>query len=155
MKKIYLASDHAGFELKKKLKDYLEKQPYDFTFTVEDLGTYSAEPVSWAEYGAKAAQKVSEDPENSKGIIICGSGIGMSMVSNKFKNVRAALCNNEYTAEMSRKHNNANVLNMGARVIDWETAIKIVDKWLHTEFEGGRHQKRLDDLRRVEQNSFK
>ena len=153
MKKIYLASDHAGFELKEKLKNYLQDQGYDFT--IEDMGTYSTEPVSWTEYGAKAAQKVSEDPENSKGIIICGSGIGMSMVSNKFKNVRAALCNDEYSAEMSRKHNNANVLNMGARVIDLKTAQKIVDKWLHTEFEGGRHQKRLDDLHQVEQNSFK
>ena len=153
MKKIYLASDHAGFELKEKLKNYLQEQGYDFT--IEDMGTYSTESASWAEYGAKAAQKVSEDPENSKGIVVCGSGIGMSMVSNKFKNVRAALCNDEYSAEMSRKHNNANVLNMGAKVIDLKTAQKIVDKWLHTEFEGGRHQKRLDDLHQVEQNSFK
>jgi ribose 5-phosphate isomerase B len=151
--KIYLASDHAGFELKEKLKAYLQGEVYDFT--IEDMGTYSTESVSWAGYGAKAAQKVSEDPEHSKGIFICGSGIGMSMVSNKFKNVRAALCNDEYSAEMSRKHNNANVLTMGARVIDLKTAQKIVEKWLHTEFEGGRHQKRLDDLLRVEQNSFK
>jgi ribose 5-phosphate isomerase B len=151
--KIYLASDHAGFELKEALKNYLLEQGYDFT--IEDMGTHSTKSVSWAEYGAKAARKVSEDPENSKGIVVCGSGIGMSMVSNKFKNVRAALCNDEYSAEMSRKHNNANVLNMGGRVIDLKTAQKIVDKWLHTEFEGGRHQKRLDDLHRVEQNSFK
>jgi len=153
MKKIYLAADHAGFELKEALKNYLQEQGYDFT--IEDMGTYSTESVSWAEYGAKAAKKVSEDPENSKGIVVCGSGIGMSMVSNKFKNVRAALCNDEYSAEMSRKHNNANVLNMGGRMIDLKMAQKIVDKWLHTEFEGGRHQNRLDDLHQVEQNSFK
>ena len=149
---IYLASDHAGFELKEKVKKYL----LDNSFTIEDMGTFSTESVSWSEYGAEAARKVSEDPENAKGIIICGSGIGMSMVSNKFKNVRAALCNDLNAAEMSRKHNNANVLNMGARVIDVKTALKIVDKWLHTEFEGGRHQKRIDYLHQVvERMNFK
>ncbi|NIM10702.1 MAG: ribose 5-phosphate isomerase B [Candidatus Aminicenantes bacterium] len=149
---IFLASDHAGFELKEEVKQYLLNK----NFTVEDMGTGSAESVNWAEYGAKAAKKVSEDPENARGIIICGSGIGMSMVSNKFRNVRAALCNDEYAAEMSRKHNNANVLNMGARVIDKEKALKIVEVWLNTEFEGGRHQKRLDYLHQtVEKENFK
>jgi len=150
--KIYLASDHAGFELKEEVKKYLLNK----NLAVEDMGTGSPESVNWAEYGAKAAKKVSEDPDNAKGIIICGSGIGMSMVANKFKNVRAALCNDEYAAEMSRKHNNANVLNMGARVIDKEKALKIVDTWLKTEFEGGRHQKRLDYLHEVvEKENFK
>jgi len=148
---VYLASDHAGFKLKEEVGKYLRDNGFD----VEDMGAHSADSVSWAEYGAKAAAKVSEDPENSKGIIICGSGIGMSMVSNKFKNVRAALCRDEYDAEMSRKHNNANVLNMGERVTDTDTALKIVDKWLHTEFEGGRHQTRLDHLNKLEQNNFK
>lgn len=148
---IYLASDHAGFKLKEEVEKYLR----DNRFHVEDMGTHTADSVSWAEYGAKAAAKVSEDPENSKGIIICGSGIGMSMVSNKFKHVRAALCHDENDAEMSRKHNNANVLNMGERVTDTDTALKIVDKWLHTEFEGGRHQTRLDHLNKLEQNNFK
>jgi ribose 5-phosphate isomerase B len=149
---IFLASDHAGFELKEEVKQYLLNK----NFAVEDMGTGSTESVNWAEYGAKAAKKVSEDPENARGIIICGSGIGMSMVSNKFRHVRAALCNDEYAAEMSRKHNNANVLNMGARVIDKEKALKIVDVWLNTEFEGGRHQKRLDYLHQtVEKENFK
>jgi ribose 5-phosphate isomerase B len=149
---IFLASDHAGFELKELVKQYLLNK----NFAVEDMGTGSTESVNWAEYGAKAAKKVSEDPENAKGIIICGSGIGMSMVSNKFRHVRAALCSDEYAAEMSRKHNNANVLNMGARVIDKEKALKIVDVWLNTEFEGGRHQKRLDYLHQtVEEDNFK
>lgn len=142
---IYLASDHAGFDLKEKVKKHLLEN----NLPVEDLGTHSTDSVSWSEYGAKAAAKVSADPEHSKGIILCGSGIGMSIVSNKFKNVRAALCHDVYTAEMSRKHNNANVLNMGARVIDHNTALKIVDKWLHTEFEGGRHQGRVDYLQGV------
>jgi ribose 5-phosphate isomerase B len=150
--RIFLASDHAGFDLKEEVKQYLLDKNYD----LEDMGTHSADSVNWSEYGAKAARKVSEDPENAKGIIICGSGIGMSMVSNKFKNVRAALCSDEYAAEMSRKHNNANVLNMGARVTDKEKALKIVDTWLNTEFEGGRHQKRLDYLHQtVEKENFK
>jgi ribose 5-phosphate isomerase B len=150
--KIYLASDHAGFELKEEVKKYLEEKNYIY----EDMGTLSADSVNWAEYGAKAAQKVSDNPQNSKGIIICGSGTGMSIVSNKFKNVRAALCNDEYTAEMTRKHNNSNVLNMGARILDTFEAIKIVEMWLNTEYEGGRHQKRLDYLHDIiEAKNFK
>jgi len=150
--KIYLACDHAGFELKEKIKQYLCGKEY----IVEDMGTHSGESVNWAYYGAEAARKVSMDPEGSKGIVVCGSGIGMSIVSNKFKNVRAALCHDEYTAEMSRKHNNANVLNMVSRIIDHEKALRIVDKWLNTAFEGGRHQERLEFLlKNIEEKNFK
>ncbi|MEN8222911.1 MAG: ribose 5-phosphate isomerase B [Acidobacteriota bacterium] len=150
--KIYLASDHAGYKVKMFVKEYLEKKGY----SIKDEGTFSEERANWAEYGAKAALAVSEDPENSFGIIICGSGIGMSMVSNKFRNVRAALCNDEYSAEMSRKHNNANVLNMGARLISGEQAVKIVDIWINTPFEGGRHAERLAYLsNEVEKKNFK
>jgi ribose 5-phosphate isomerase B len=150
--KIYLASDHAGFELKEAIKTYLG----DHQFTVEDMGTSSTESVNWAEYGAKAAGKVSQDPLRAKGILVCGSGIGMSIVANKFRQVRAALCNDTYAAEMSRKHNNANVLTLGARVTDIASALKIVEIWLDTEFEGGRHQKRLDYLESsVERENFK
>lgn len=149
--KIYLASDHAAYELKEKIKKYL----MDNHYTVEDKGTYSLESSSWVEYGAAAARKISEDPEDSVGIILCGSGLGMSIVANKFKNVRAAVCNDLYTAEMSRKHNNANVLNIGARVVAPELALRIVDKWLNTEFEGNRHQLRLDQLSNVENKNFK
>jgi ribose 5-phosphate isomerase B len=143
--KIYLASDHAGYELKEAIKAYLEEQ----RFTVEDMGATSVESVNWAEYGAKAAGKVSQDPLHARGILVCGSGIGMSIVANKFRQVRAALCHDSYAAEMSRKHNNANVLTLGARVTDKATALKIVEIWLNTEFEGGRHQKRLDYLEGV------
>lgn len=150
--KIILASDHAGFDLKMHVKKYLDEKEYP----VKDMGTFSEERSNWAEYGAKAANAVSKDPENSLGIIICGSGIGMSMVSNKFKNVRAALCNDEYSAEMSRKHNNANVLNMGARIVSKNLAEKIVDKWLNTPFEGGRHADRLRFMaNEVEKINFK
>ena len=150
--KIYLASDHAGYELKMFVKEYLEQKG----FLIKDEGTYSEERANWAEYGAKAAKAVSEDPENSLGIIICGSGIGMSMIANKFRNVRAALCNDEYSAEMSKKHNNANVLNMGARLISFEKAVKIVDVWIDTPFEGGRHSERLAFMsNEVEEKNFK
>lgn len=150
--KIYLASDHAGFELKEEIKKYLLEN----NFTIEDMGTHSTESVNWVEYGAKAAGKVSQDPKNSKGVLVCGSGIGMSIVSNKFKNIRAALCNDQYAAEMSRRHNNANVLTMGARVIEKDDALSILEVWLKTGYEGGRHQKRLDYLHdMVEKNNFK
>lgn len=149
--KIYLASDHAAYELKEKIKKYL----MDNYYTVEDKGTYSLESSSYVEYGADAAREVSEDPEDSVGIILCGSGLGMSIVANKFKNVRATVCNDLYTAEMSRKHNDSNVLNIGARVVAPELALRIVDKWLNTEFEGNRHQMRLDQLSNIEKANFK
>ena len=150
--KIYLSSDHAAFDLKAEIYRHLQEKGY----SVEDMGPETDDSVNWAEYGAKAAAKVSAQPDRCRGIIICGSGIGMSIVSNKFKNVRAALCNEPYMAEMSRKHNNANVLNIGARVVDSKKALEIVDIWLNTDFEGGRHQNRLDYLNRnVEENNFK
>ena len=150
---IFLASDHAGFELKEIIKKFLlTKNQY----TVEDVGTFSNERVNWVEYGAKAAKKVSQNCNQARGILVCGSGIGMSIVSNKFKNIRAALCSDEYAAEMSRKHNNANILNLGGRVLNPETAIKIVEKWLTTGFEAGRHQQRLDYLvSNIEKINFK
>jgi len=158
--KIYLASDHAGFTLKESVKQYLlnnlENFPLVSPLQIEDMGTFSPESANWAEFAAKAAAGVSQNPKTSRGILICGSGIGMSMAANKFKNVRAALCHDTTSAEMSRKHNNANVLNLGARVIDNDTALLIVKTWLNTEFEGGRHQKRLDFLHEtIEKENFK
>jgi ribose 5-phosphate isomerase B len=150
--KIVLASDHAGFELKEKIKNFLQENGYPFS----DLGTGSTESVNWAEYGARGAREVARNPEKTKGILICGTGIGMSIVANKFKGIRAALCLNPHMAEMSRKHNNANILTLGARILKGRMAIKIVKTWLNTEFEGGRHQKRLDDLHRViEKQNFR
>lgn len=141
--KLVIAADHAGFELKEIIRDFLRLQKY----TVEDCGTFSSVAANWVEYGAKAAAKVSVNPENTVGILICGSGIGMSIVANKFKNVRAALCHDEYDARMARSHNDANVLTLGARLVDSKKALQIVTVFLHTEFEGGRHQLRLDYLR--------
>lgn len=150
--KIYLACDHAGFNLKDQVKKHLMKGRYQ----IADMGTDSLESVNYIEFGAKAAEQVSQDPGNARAILICGSGIGMSIVANKFKNVRAALCHDENGAEMARRHNNANVLTLGARVINPQTALKIVDIWLATEFDGGRHQLRLQYLAEVvEKNNFK
>ncbi len=112
--KLVIASDHAGFELKEQIREYLRQQGR----AVEDCGAYSAVSSNWAEYGALAAAKVSADPGHTVGILICGSGIGMSIVANKFPGVRAALCHDENTARLARSHNDANVLALGARVID-------------------------------------
>jgi len=150
--KIYLASDHAGFELKESIKNYLLNNQY----TVEDMGTHSRDSVNWAEYGAKAARLVSENAPESRGILICGSGIGMSMIANKFKKIRAALCHNIYTVEMSRKHNNANILTLGARILKTADALAMVKVWLNTPFEGGRHQDRIDYLHQtIEKQNLK
>ena len=141
-RKLVLASDHAGFGLKAVIKAELLRQGK----SVEDCGTHSPEPANWAEYGAKAAAAVSADPENTVGILVCGSGIGMSIVANKFKHVRAALCRDENDARTARSHNDANVLTLGARVTDSTLALRIVDVFLETPFEGGRHQARLNFL---------
>ncbi len=141
--KIVVASDHAGFELKETIREHLRQQGY----AMEDCGAFSAVPSNWAYFGARAAAKVSADPGHTVGILVCGSGIGMSIVANKFRNVRAALCHDENAARLARSHNDANVLALGARVITAETAMKVVAVFLGTAFEGGRHQVRLDYLR--------
>jgi len=140
---LVLAADHAGFELKEKIKESLLLQG----FTVDDCGVHSVAAANWAEFGATAAAKVSADPQHKMGILVCGSGIGMSIVANKFRNVRAALCHDKNAAILARSHNDANVLALGARVVDHATALKIVAVFLQTTFEGGRHQVRLDYLR--------
>lgn len=141
--KIVVASDHAGFELKEKIREHLLQQGH----AVEDCGAFSAAPSNWAYFGARAAAKVSADPGHTVGILVCGSGIGMSIVANKFRSVRAALCHDENAARLARSHNDANVLALGARMITAETALKVVAVFLGTAFEGGRHQVRLDYLR--------
>jgi ribose 5-phosphate isomerase B len=141
--RLVLAADHAGFELKETIKSELLRQGR----SVDDCGTDSVASANWAEFGAKAAARVAADPDHAVGILICGSGIGMSIVANRFPGVRAALCHDENAARLARRHNNANVLALGARVIDAATALKVVAAFLETPFEGGRHQARLDYLR--------
>lgn len=149
--KVIVASDHAGFALKERIKGELLRQGRE----VEDVGTHSPDPANWAEYGAMAAAKVAADPRSLAGVLVCGSGIGMSIVANRFPGVRAALCHTVEAARLSRQHNDANVLALGARMVDAETALGIVAAFLETPFEGGRHQVRLDYLRdRVEKKSI-
>ena len=143
MKPVFLASDHAGFLLKGAIRALLET----LDIPVQDLGPHTdSSPVNWADYGARGAGAVSAAPESNRAILICGSGIGMSIVANKFAGVRGALCHDTRAAEMSRRHNNANVLCLGARVIEEALALEIVRTWIATPFDGGRHQERLDFL---------
>ncbi len=136
---IYIGSDHAGFLYKERIKEMLQSSGYKVT----DRGCFDENSVDYPVYAGLVAKDIS-DSKDTFGILICGSGIGMSIAANKYKGIRCALCHNEYTAEMSRRHNNANVLALGARVIGIDLALSIVRRFLETEFEGGRHQKRLD-----------
>ncbi len=141
MQKIVLASDHAGFELKEKIYQHLQSK----NVIIEDVGTFSTESMDYPDTIHLAAQKV-QDKEADRGIILCGSGEGAAMTANKHSNVRAALVwNNEVTA-LSRQHNDANVLSLPARFINETQAIEMVDIFLETEFEGGRHQRRVDKM---------
>ena len=143
MIKILIASDHAGFQLKEDLKKYF-KNDYEFY----DFGTDSIDSVDYPDFAHNLSQKIS-DNKNSFGLLICGSGIGMSMVANRYKDVRAALCLNEKMAKLSREHNNANVLVLGSRLISCEEAIKCFIMFFKSKFEGNRHQARLDKFNNV------
>lgn len=139
--KIVIASDHGGFELKSKVKEYLQQKGID----ILDLGCHTEEPVLYPEYG-KACGEAVMNREADKGIVFCGNGIGVSIAANKVKGIRCALCTNLVMAEMSRKFTNANVLALGGRILETDLALSIVDMWLSTDFEGGRHQRSVDLL---------
>ena len=144
--KIAIAADHGGYELKEKIKEYLESiYANDKDVEILDIGTDSDASVDYPMYGKKCAEKVASGLAQ-KGIVICGTGIGISIAANKVKGIRCALCTNEKMAEMSRKHNDANMLALGGRITDPDTALRIVDVWLKTNFEGGRHKRRVDML---------
>lgn len=145
MEKIAVGSDHGGFELKEVVKAVLEKEGLECI----DFGTTDRESVDYPDYAEKVASAVSSG-EIKRGVLICGTGIGMSMVANRFPNVRAGLCFDIYTAKMSREHNNSNLLLLGGRTTDKKTAEEIVKTWLNTEFAGERHQRRLDKLNKIE-----
>jgi ribose 5-phosphate isomerase B len=145
MKKIALASDHAGFELKNYLLSYLKDTK---NYHLEDCGTFDKNSCDYPDFALKVAKLVSEKKIDF-GILICGTGIGMSMVANRFSDVRAALCHNLLCAEMSRKHNDANVLCFGARIIEKELAQDIVEIFLNEEFEGGRHLVRINKFKKI------
>jgi len=137
--RIVIASDHAGFFLKEKIKDYLCQEGFE----VEDVGTYSAVSVDYPEYAAKAIERLLHG-EAERGILICGTGLGMSIAANRFPGIRATLCHEPFSAKMARLHNNANVLVLGGRLIGDGMAIEIVKTFLTTKFEGGRHERRLN-----------
>lgn len=138
--RIIIASDHAGYEL----KQYLKSKLTDKDFEIIDIGTNSSESVDYPNFAHELASKVIS--ENIRGILICGSGIGMSMAVNKHKDIRGALCTNTEMAKLSREHNNANVLILGARFTEPKLAWEILEIWLNTDFSGGRHEKRVQAI---------
>ncbi len=137
--KIAIGADHAGYQLKEKIKKHLDSQGIPFS----DLGTFKMESSDYPEYAYKVANAIA-NKEYDLGILICGTGIGMSITANKIKGVRAAVANSIENAKMSRLHNDANILCLGSRIINQEKAIKITETWINTSFEGGRHQVRTD-----------
>jgi len=143
--KIAIGSDHAGFELKEIISQLLKEMGHE----VIDMGTVSNSSVDYPDFAETVSKAVSEGSVD-RGVLICGTGIGMSIVANKFKNVRAALCNDLFTAKMSRLHNDANVLAIGGRIVGKDLAKEIVNIWINTPFEGGRHLKRLEKINLIE-----
>lgn len=143
--KVAIGSDHAGYEMKKEIIRYLE----DAGFEYKDMGTDGSQSVDYPDYGYKIARAVA-DGEYERGILICGTGIGMSITANKIKGIRAALCHDVFSAKATRNHNNSNVLTLGARVIGIGLALEIVKTWLGEEFDGGRHQERINKIRDIE-----
>lgn len=142
---IAIGSDHAGFPLKEEIKKYLESKGIEFV----DCGAYSAESCDYPLQAKKTCDKVVSG-ECEKAILCCGTGIGISMAANKVKGIRAACCSDYFSAKYTRMHNDANVLCMGARVIGAGAALELVEVFLNTEFEGGRHQRRVDQITEIE-----
>lgn len=143
--KIAIGCDHGGYKLKEEVKKHL----IELGHTPEDFGCYDENSVDYPPIAAKAARSVA-DGTNKYGILICSTGIGISISANKVKGIRAALCTDRHCAEMTRRHNDANILCMGGHVVTRETALRIVDVFLSTEFEGGRHQRRVDLITDIE-----
>ena len=143
--KVAIGCDHAGVAMKHEITPVLEELSIEW----ENVGTDSEDSVDYPDFGEKVSEKVSTGAVD-RGILICGTGIGMSIVANKFPGVRAALCSEDYSAKMSRLHNDANLLVLPGRIIDGQRAREIVKVWFTTAFEGGRHQKRLDKIKAIE-----
>jgi ribose 5-phosphate isomerase B len=148
--KIALASDHAGYDLKEGVAEFLKSCGIDF----EDFGCGPGESVDYVDYGARASRSIVEG-RLDRGILVCGTGIGMAIVANKFKGLRATPCSSEYAALMSRKHNDSNCLTLGGRTLALEASLAIVRTWLETDFEGGRHGRRVGKILEIEEENFK
>ena len=139
--RIAIGADHGGFDLKERVRNYLADQGH----AVADLGTNSTDSVDYPDFARKVAERVSAKGADF-GVVICGTGLGVAMTANKVRGIRAAPCSETLSARFARSHNDANVLTMGGRLIDYSTAVKILDVFLSTPFEGGRHQRRVDKI---------
>jgi ribose 5-phosphate isomerase B len=146
--KIVIGNDHAGVGLKNTIKAFLEEKGYE----VINVGTDTTESVDYPVYGEKVGRCVA-DGKADLGIAICGTGLGISLAANKVRGIRACVCSEPYTAVMSRRHNNCNVLCFGARVVGEDLAKMIVEEWLNAKFEGGRHQRRVDLIMKIEEEN--
>jgi ribose 5-phosphate isomerase B len=141
LKKIFISSDHAGFKLKEEIKSHLSKKKLSF----QDLGPFNDDRVDYPDYAHKVARKVKANKSNV-GILVCGSGMGMNIVANRHKNIRAAQCFNLKSTKLSRLHNDANIITLGSRLLTKKLAINCVNTFLNTKFEGGRHSKRIKKI---------
>jgi ribose 5-phosphate isomerase B len=146
---IAIGSDHAAFELKEQIKQYLDCKKVEY----KDYGCFSTERVNYPEFGYRVAKAVATG-ECEKGLIFCGTGVGISIAANKVKGIRAVVCSEPYSAKLSRAHNDTNILALGARVVGIDLAKMIIDIWLSTEFEGGRHQTRVQMISEIENQKF-
>ena len=144
--KLVIGNDHAAVELKNEIKAYLEEKGHE----VINIGTDTHDSCNYPEYGEKAGRMVAAG-EVDGGVLICGTGVGISLAANKVKGVRACVCSEPYSARLSKQHNNSNIIAFGARVIGVEMAKMIVDEWVNAKYEGGRHQVRVDMLTEIEQ----
>jgi ribose 5-phosphate isomerase B len=143
--RIAMGADHAGYELKNKIREHLQQQGFE----IHDQGTNSGDSVDYPDFALQVGQEVA-DQRSDRGILVCGTGIGMAISANKVHGVRSANISSEYEAQMSREHNDLNVLALGARTVDPEKALKIVDLWLKTQFAGDRHQRRVEKMMAIE-----
>lgn len=143
--KLAIGSDHGGLEL----KEYIKRLLAEWGHECVDMGTNTPESVDYPDYGRQVVKAVLNG-RAERGILVCGTGIGMSIVANKYPGIRAALCHDKFTAQMSREHNDANILVLGARVLDQATATDILQTWLQTDFAEGRHTRRLDKITQLE-----
>lgn len=146
---IFVGSDHGGFTLKERIKEYLESQKLEY----EDLGTYNTESTNYVDYSYLVAENVAKN--NAIGVLCCSSGIGVSIVANKVNGVRAALCTSDFHAEFARKHNDSNIICFGQKASSEYSVLRMLDIFLNTEFEGGRHKFRVDRITEIENDIIK
>lgn len=147
--KIAIGSDHRGFFLKEEIKEYLEKLKFEY----KDFGTYSEDAFDYPDSASEVAKRVSQN-QYQRGILICASGCGMNIVANKYLNIRAVVANDVNIAIMSRSHNDSNIITLGAKYVSADVAKNIVELWLTTDYESGRHESRLDKIKQIEKINF-